>query len=255
MIGIIGAIPEEVNAIIASMQVLKTKILGKRKYYIGTLENQDCVVVFSRIGKVAAAITTTTLIHEFHVDKIFFTGGAGGIGKKVKVGDIVLATQLAQHDFDAFPLYPKNEIPLLNKNFFKPDSVLNDIAQVEINSFLNSEALLDYVPTDILNDFAIVSPKLHLGLIASGDQFIHKKEQVLQLIENFPETLCVEMEGAAVAQVCHEYQIPFVVIRTISDHANDTAHHDFNLFIEHISSKYGLWIIKHILQNIKKAGQ
>jgi len=254
MIGIIGAIPEEVNAIIAEMQIWETRIIGKRKYYIGQLENVACVVVFSRIGKVAATITTTTLIQEFKISKLIFTGVAGGINKDIKVGDVVLGTHLAQHDFDAFPLYPKNEIPLINKRIFKTDSVLNQIASTEIASFLDTKNIHDYISEKYLNEFGIESPSLHQGLIVSGDQFIYQEEQVSKILNNFSEALCAEMEGAAVAQVCYEYQIPFTIIRTISDKANENATIDFNRFIEKISNKYGLWIVKHLLQNIKKAG-
>ena len=251
MIGIIGAIPEEINAIIEEMQISETRIIGKRKYYIGKLENKDCVVVFSRIGKVAATITTTTLIQEFKITKLIFTGVAGGINPKVKVGDIVLATSLSQHDFDAFPLYPKNEIPLINKKYFKTDSGLNQIASTEITSFLENKTIHSYISEKDLNEFGIQTPVLHQGLIVSGDQFIYQPEQVSKILTDFPEALCAEMEGAAVAQVCNEYNIPFTVIRTISDNANESATLDFNKFIERISNRYGLWIVKHILQNIQ----
>lgn len=251
MIGIIGAIPEEVNAIIAEMQVSETRIIGDRKYYIGHLENVACVLVFSRIGKVAAAITTTTLIQEFKISKLIFTGVAGGIRKDIKVGDVVLATHLAQHDFDVFPLYPKNEIPLINKKYFTTDTELNQTATNEISSFLEAKNIHNYISENDLNEFKIQIPNLHQGLIVSGDQFIYQKEQVSKILNDFPETLCAEMEGAAVAQVCYEYQIPFTVIRTISDNANETATIDFKRFIEKISNTYGLWIIKHILKNIK----
>lgn len=254
MIGIIGAIPEEVNAIIAEMQIRETRIIGKRKYYIGKLENKDCVVAFSRIGKVAAAITTSTLIQEFKITKLIFTGVAGGINPNIKVGDIVLATALSQHDFNAFPLYPKNEIPLINKKNFKTDSILNQIASTEITSFLENKNIHLYISEKDLNEFGIQTPVLHQGLIVSGDQFIYQKEKITKILTDFPEALCAEMEGAAVAQVCYEYNIPFTVIRTISDNANESATLDFNKFIERISNKYGLWIVKHILQNIKNAG-
>lgn len=251
MIGIIGAIPEEINAIIEEMQISETRIIGKRKYYIGKLENKDCVVVFSRIGKVAATITTTTLIQEFKISKLIFTGVAGGINPNVKVGDIVLATSLSQHDFDAFPLYPKNEIPLINKKKFKTDSSLNQIASSEITSFLENKTIHNYISQKDLIEFGIQTPNLHQGLIVSGDQFIYQTEQVSKILTDFQEALCSEMEGAAVAQVCFEYNIPFTVIRTISDNANESAILDFNKFIKRISNKYGLWIVKHIVQNIE----
>lgn len=250
MIGIIGAIPEEVNAIINEMEIFESKKIGNRVYTTGKLENHEVVVVFSRIGKVAAAITTTTLIHEFKITQLIFTGVAGGLADKVKIGDVVIATNLAQHDFDSFPLYPKNEIPLTNKKFFRTNSELTEIAKNEIKIFLDIKNIEHYVSKETLDEFSISNPKIHLGLIASGDQFIHEKTQANKIFTDFPEVLCVEMEGAAVAQVCYEYKIPYTVIRTISDHANEKATLDFNKFINQISNIYGLFIVKHILQKI-----
>ena len=250
MIGIIGAIPEEVNAIIAEMHISETKNIGNRIYTIGKLENKNVVVVFSRIGKVAATITTTTLIQEFKITQLIFTGVAGGLAKNVKVGDIVLSSHLAQHDFNAFPLFPKNEIPLTNQRLFKTNLELTEIAETEISNFLENKNIHQYITADTLADFNISQPQLHKGLIVSGDQFVHEKEQVDKILIDFPEALCVEMEGAAVAQVCFEYKIPFSVIRTISDNANETATLDFNKFINKISNIYGLFIVKHILKNI-----
>lgn len=251
MIGIIGAIPEEVNAIINEMQISESRKIGNRIYTIGKLEEQEIVVVFSRIGKVAAAITTTTLIHEFKIKQLIFTGVAGGLANEVTIGDIVLATNLGQHDFNAFPLYPKNEIPLTNKKLFKTNTELTEIAKNEIEIFIERNNIKRFVSKETLLEFKISNPKIHLGLIVSGDQFIHEKTQVEKILSDFPNALCVEMEGTAVAQVCYEYKIPFTVIRTISDHANETASLDFNKFINQVSNVYGLFIVKHILQKIK----
>lgn len=251
MIGIIGAIPEEVNAIINEMQISESRKIGNRIYTIGKLEEQEIVAVFSRIGKVAAAISTTTLIHEFKITQLIFTGVAGGLAEQVKIGDLVIATNLVQHDFNAFPLYPKNEIPLTNKKLFKTNTELTEIAKKEIEIFIDQQNMENYVSKETLAEFSISKPKIHLGLIASGDQFVYKKEQANKILTDFPEVLCVEMEGAAVAQVCYEYKIPFTVIRTISDHANETASLDFNKFINQVSNVYGLFIVKHILQKIK----
>lgn len=251
MIGIIGAIPEEIDAIIAAMDIQQTRTLGNRKYTVGILEEKEVVVVFSRIGKVAAAITTTTLIHEFKITQLLFTGVAGGLAPTIQVGDLVVATHLAQHDFDAYPLFPKNEVALTQTKLFKTTSKLTTLSTEEIHKFIEQQTLNQYITQDTLAAFHINKPHIHTGLIVSGDQFVHKKEQSQKILHDFPDALCVEMEGAAVAQVCFEYKIPFTVIRTISDHANESASIDFNAFIHKVAKVYGLCVIKSIVAKIE----
>lgn len=242
-IGILGAIPQEVNGIINQLINSTIRTIGNRTYYEGNLGQQKVVVVYSRIGKVAAAATVATLLLEFKVSKIAFIGVAGGIHPDVKVGDVVIATNLVQYDMDASPLRPKFEIPLLGKTYFDTDKEWSDTTEKHVNTILNLDNLHKVVTKEDLAPFEITQPKVHLGIIASGDQFFSTNIQKENLQKELPQVLCVEMEGAAVAQVCYEFDIPFIVIRTISDNANQEASFSFQSFVEKISLVYGREII------------
>lgn len=247
-IGIMGAMPEEIDGVVALLSNCKMTEKGKRRYFSGQINGIDTVVVFSRWGKVAAATTVATLIHEFQITELLFTGVAGAIHSELKIGDIVLAKRLIQHDMDARPLMKQYEIPLLSKTYLESDSTHLAIASKAINTLIENKRLHAVIDDASLVEFRISHPKLFIGTIASGDQFFSSNAQKHALTEQLPEVLCVEMEGAAVAQVCYEYEIPFSIIRTISDVADDQSHIDFPSFIKKISSKYSTEIIRNIYE-------
>ncbi len=250
IIGVMGAMPEEINSIVHLLNNTTSTVIGQRTYYSGFITGIATVVVFSRWGKVAAATTVSTLINHFNVTDIIFTGVAGGIANNICIGDIVLGKRLIQHDMDARPLMQQFEIPLLSKTFFDSDETLHSIAKTSIEIILQKELLQQIIGKNELLKFDITNSKLFVGDIASGDQFFAThapKEKVQQLL---PTVLCVEMEGAAVAQVCYEHAIPFVIIRTISDVANEQSPIDFPLFIQTIASKYAAEIIQHIYKQL-----
>lgn len=248
IIGIMSAIPEEITGVVHLLENKEEIRLGKRTYYSGLINNQHVVVVYSRIGKVAAATTISTLILKFNITELIFTGVAGGISSQLKIGDIVVGTELVQHDMDAFPLFPKYEIPLIGKSYFEANQHLVEQAKGAIQSIFENSYLHQVISAEDLKQFNIQQPNLHTGLIASGDQFFREQEQKDNLVEGLPNTMCVEMEGAAVAQVCYEYNIPFVVIRTISDEADQHATIDFMKFTERVSNIYSIEIIKNIMK-------
>lgn len=248
-IGILGAIPQEINGFLTLLQEVTETSIGSRIYYQGMLGNQSVVVVYSRIGKVAAAATVTTLLLEFGVTEIIFIGVAGAIHPNVKVGDVVIASELMQYDMDASPLRPKYEIPLLEKSYFETDSIRTQKAMEKVNQVINSTNITTLISLQELQKFDISAPTVHLGTIASGDQFFSTNKQKEQIQRALPHVLCVEMEGAAIAQVCYEFDIPFIVIRTISDNANQEATFSFQAFIEQISLVYGKEIITRLLGN------
>lgn len=248
IIGIMGALPEEIDGVVNLLQNKEEHRFGKRIYYTGTINKQNVVVVYSRIGKVAAAATVSTLILKFNITELIFTGVAGGIAPSLKIGDIVLGTELVQHDMDASPLFPRFEIPLIGKSHFKADSELLKLAENSIQHILENSYLHQVIDEKDLNQFNIHHPKLELGLIASGDQFFKESSQKDNLLAVLPETKCIEMEGAAVAQVCYEFGIPFIVIRTISDEADQHSTVDFMKFTEKISNIYSIEIIKNIIR-------
>lgn len=245
-IGIISAMKEEIQAIHKQLD-LKAKVeKGMRTYYQGKLFNQDVILVFSRWGKVASATTVTQLINDFNVDEILFTGVAGGIEDSIKIGDIVIGKGLVQHDMDASPLLPKYEIPLLAKSAFQTDETRTESLLGAAQFFLTH---IDwYLSKEVLDTFHIDQPTVHLGDIASGDQFISDVSHRDAIKKGLPNIVCVEMEGAAVAQVCFEYKVPFTIIRTISDNSNDNSHLDFPKFAKEIASEYALGVIKRYFE-------
>lgn len=226
-LGIISALAEEQQGLLEALESPVTRVHGMREYTAGTLWEIDAVCVLSRIGKVAAAMTAAILVEKFGVTHIVFTGVAGSGDAQVNVGDIVVADSLVQHDMDASPLFPRFEVPLTGLTRFATDVAL----------------------TERLAAAAAKTTRVHRGLIASGDQFIGRLQQITALKTALPDLLAVEMEGAAVAQVCFELGISFAVIRTISDNANDEAAVDFLHFIQTVASRYAHEVIENFCKN------
>ncbi|MBU3675991.1 MAG: 5'-methylthioadenosine/adenosylhomocysteine nucleosidase [Chitinophagaceae bacterium] len=240
-IGIMGAMPEEIDGLWQSMTNYRSEEQAGRVFHIGNLNGIELVIVFSRWGKVAAASTAATLLHRFGVSHIIFTGVAGALAPHLAQGDVVLAQRLIQYDMDARPMMPQFEIPLIGKTYFEPDPKL---LQSAYKAFLEiQEDLQAFHPKQQI-------PQLMQGDIGSGDRFIGSHAAKENLLQQLPELLCIEMEGAAVAQVCYEHQIPFLVMRTISDAANDTAAHDFPHFVKHVAGPYATHWVKALLQKL-----
>lgn len=248
-IGIMGAMPQEIDGVIALLENPVRRVIGMRAYTTGTINGVNTVVAFSRWGKVAAAATVATLIHIFNITELIFTGVAGAIDPTLNIGDIVIAKRLYQHDMDARPLMQQFEIPLLGKTFFECDAAELERIKEAINPLIINNVLKDTIGNETLTEFGISTPNLHIGDIASGDQFFANNNQKVSLHNALPTILCVEMEGAAVAQVCFEHRVPFAIIRTISDAADDQSHIDFPKFIEKVSSKYSVCIIEHLFNS------
>jgi len=245
-----GAIPEETEGIKSLITNPKEEIYVMRTYVSGQINGIDVVLVFSRWGKVAAAATTASLIQKFGVNEIILTGVAGAISGDLKIGDIVLSARLVQHDLDARPLFKQHEIPLLGKTFIESDKSLSNWAERAINKVLETKTLNNTLSQKTLKAFGITHPKLYKGDIASGDVFFSNKKQKENLLQTLPTIKCVEMEGAAVAQVCYEHNTPCVIIRTISEEADEKAVIDFPLFIKEISSIYSKEIIKNMFEKM-----
>lgn len=245
IIGIMGAMPEEISGIVNLIKNPEVTELGMRTYYQGEINDVNVVVVFSRWGKIAASTTVSTLINRFNITELIFTGVAGAIAPNVKVGDIVLSQRVIQHDMDSRPLMPQYVVPLHNKIFFETSENQINRNKKVIREFIDNHAWDD----ERFKAFRIEKPTLWIGDIASGDQFFSNNEQKQNLATAFPSVLCVEMEGAAVGQICFEYNIPWIIIRTISDSANNQAHIDFPLFIEEVASLYSVEIIKRAITN------
>ena len=247
-LGILAAMHDELAGLLAQMGPdAVVHRIGLRDYHVGELYGQACVLVLARIGKVAAAATTVTLIREFGVDRIVFTGLAGGICQGVRVGDVVVGQTLVQHDMDARPLFARHEVPLLGRASFETDAALNARLRASALAYVAEELSTD-IDAATRADFGIDVPVVHDGLIASGDTFVHAAGMASSLLDALPEVLCVEMEGAAVAQICHEYAVPCAVLRTVSDRADSTASVDFRAFLERVASVYAVGILRRFLQ-------
>ncbi|MET3106164.1 adenosylhomocysteine nucleosidase [Oxalobacteraceae bacterium GrIS 2.11] len=246
-IGIMAALHDEIAELI---QILsrqgEVRRIGMRDFYVGELEGQACVVVLARVGKVAASATAVSLIREFGVTEIVFSGVAGGLAKPVKVGDVVIADKLIQHDMDARPIFPRYEIPLLGMSSFDTAAGLSRELQDAARHFLEHQ-LHACVPAQHLEQFGLAEPALHIGTIASGDQFIGLHQDADRLQRELPQVFAVEMEGAAVAQICHEYGAACAILRTISDRADASAHVDFTAFLGKVASKYSSGIVRRFL--------
>lgn len=249
-IAIMSALHEEINRIIKEINIKNKVKIGKRIYYEGDFNGHDVVIVFSHWGKVAAALTATTLITTFNVDKIIFTGVAGGISENLHIGDIVIGRNIYQHDMDSSPIFPKYEIPLLKSDHIKTAEKEIAKAYQAAENLINKD-FSKYFSAKDLEEFKIKEPKLMIGDIASGDEFVSDDKTRNRIIKDLPSVVCVEMEGAAVAQVCKAFDIPFVIIRTISDSANNDAPVDFLKFIDDIASVYSIAIIEKYFKSEK----
>ena len=252
-IGIMGAMSEEIEGIQHSMQFTPLKKLGGRDYFYKKLmppqhKNHELFLVFSRWGKVAASSTATTLINEFKVDMIIFTGVAGAIHPELNIGDIVLSEDFIQHDMDvsAIPIFKRFEIPLTGKIYFDAHTQLKDFFSAKIQETMVSEKF-KRLP---LAQFHAEKPKLCLGTMATGDKFVSDPALARDLSASIPNLKCVDMESGAVAQVCHDYGSPFVAIRVISDKADHSAHIDFPRFTRELASPMDQLIVENILNTI-----
>lgn len=227
-LAIVAAMQEELAAVLALMPDESRQVAGGREFWVGHLHGQPVVAVLSRIGKVAAATTAAVLIERFAVSGIVFVGVAGGLGPGVDVGHVVVADAFLQHDLDASPIFPRHEVPLYGTDRFRTDPALSD-------------RLADAARR------ALPQAMLHRGLVVSGDRFVSTAAESRALQQALPEALAVEMEGAAVAQVCHDFGVPFAAVRTISDRADDAAHVDFARFVRDVASRHGAAIVQALL--------
>lgn len=207
MILILSAMPEELEAIVASIDQPRPTHSAGRHHLIGQIAGQDVLAAFSRWGKVAAASTTSHLLTAYKPTAVVFTGIAGALRTDLDVGDLVLAEALVQHDLDARPFFPRTQVPLLGLDAIATDRRLTDELHRTLTASLAGKA---------------ARARLWRGVVATGDQVIGSSTDRMRVLEAAPSALCVEMEGAAVAQVCHDFGVPFACLRMISDRADES---------------------------------
>lgn len=211
-IAVVGAMEQEIELLRESMANVKHVSFGKFSAYEGELAGKRMVLVLSGIGKVNAAVSTSWVIHQFAPDCVINTGSAGGLGKGLKVGDVVIGETVAHHDVDVTAFgYVWGQVPQLPAVFA---SDLNLIRQAE-------------KAAQVFEGAAVTQ-----GLIVSGDRFVHSSEGVAEIRSHFPEVKAVEMEAAAIAQTCHQLEVPFVIIRAVSDSADEKADISFEEFLK-----------------------
>jgi adenosylhomocysteine nucleosidase len=226
---IVAAMHEELSAVLTLLPDERKQVVAGREFWVGHLHGHEVVAVLSRIGKVAAATTATALIERFGVDRILFTGVAGGLAPGVNRGDVVVADAFLQHDLDASPLFPRYEVPLYGTDRFATDPALTEKLAAAVRR-------------------APHGARVHRGLVVSGDRFVASAAESLALQQALPDALAVEMEGAAFAQVCRDYGVPFAAVRTVSDRADDAAHGDFLTFIDQVASRHSAAIVEAFLR-------
>ncbi|MNO66936.1 5'-methylthioadenosine/S-adenosylhomocysteine nucleosidase [compost metagenome] len=228
IIGLIGAMDEEIKLLLERMENQETKVKAGIQYYIGNILGKSVVLCKSGVGKVNAAVTTQILIDSFGVSRVLFTGVAGAVHPELNIGDIVISSSCVQHDMDATALgFSRGEIPYQENSVFQADTALALLAEKACNE---------------------LGQKYLIGKVLSGDQFISNAEIVAKLREEL-DGACVEMEGAAVAQVCVMNATPFVIIRSMSDKSDGSATVNFKEFTEE-SSQRSHSILEYMLRHL-----
>lgn len=208
--GIVCAMPEEIKELTARLSDKQVETIGGKDYLQGKISNQQVVLVESGIGKVEAGITTEHLITDFNVDVVINSGSAGGIGQGLHVGDVVISSETAYHDVDARAFdYVYGQLPGKQPRFKASEKWGRALETAGEQTGLN----------------------IKRGLIVSGDQFIASQDAIDQILHYFPEALSSEMEGAAVGQVATDHDVPYVVVRAMSDTGNEDAGVSFDEFI------------------------
>lgn len=225
-VAVIGAMEQEIELLKSQMEHLKTEYFGKFTVYSGILGGKRAALALSGIGKANAAAVTALVAGRYAPDYVINTGSAGGIGGGLKVGDVVIGTRVAHHDVDVTAFgYVPGQIPQMPAEF-----------ESDAELVAKAEAAAD----------AFDGAKVYKGLIVSGDQFIQSSEKVDFIRRNFNNVLAVEMEAAAIAQICFQLDVPFVTVRAVSDAADEQAGISFDEFLQTASVNSARMVMKLI---------
>lgn len=216
MIGIIGAMKEEVDALKSKMKDIEERQIAKTVFYEGNLHDKKVVLMQSGIGKVNAAISTTLLCNHYPISCIINIGTAGGLTQDAEVLDLVISTEVVYYDVDATGFnYHYGQVPQMPPSYYSDEKLI---------------AKLKPVLTAL--DFSY-----HEGLIVSGDSFIDREDQRSFIVGHFPEAIAVDMESTAIAQVAFVFNKPFIILRALSDIAGKSSSMSFDQFVIHASER------------------
>lgn len=230
MIGIIGAMDEEVNKLKEELDNVAVDTVAGMSFFKGLFAGKNVVVVRSGIGKVNAGICAQILADKYQVDYIINTGIAGSLKNEINIGDIVLSEDAVQHDMEAVAFgYEPGIIPRMETSYFKGDERLISIAKKACET-------------------ACPEIGVHVGRVLTGDQFISDKQVKNRLVDTF-KGYCCEMEGAAIAQAAYLNSVPFIIIRAISDKADDSANMDYPTF-EAMAIENSVKLVREMLSQI-----
>lgn len=235
--GIIAAMESEIHDLKTSLEPERTESVAGRKIHYGSLEGQPVAMILCGCGKVNAAHSATLLACHAKVGRILVTGISGGLAEGLKVGDVVIGNAFVQHDMDTRPLFPLHEIPFEGFSVIEPDPELRHLLTGAARSMLASA-----------RPSGLETANVFEGLVVSGDQFLSSQEARDRVLEHLPKACAVDMESAAVAQVCRAADIPLGVLRVISDSADGSAHIDFAKFVEESASKACAETVRHALR-------
>jgi len=232
-VGILAAMAPELDAVLADFEAPRSaeQLVG-RTFHRGVLHGHAAVAVIAGIGKTAVATTTTLLIDRYRVERVVLVGAAGRVATTLALGDVVVATELVHHDLDARPIFPRYHVPTLGASRLATDTALTSLALAAVERF---------IAEDQGNAATVRS-----GLVLSGDRFMDARA-IEELRGRFPDALAVEMEGAAVAQVCLEAGTPCAIVRSISDGGDADA---FRAFLAHECGRYAAAIVSRLLASI-----
>lgn len=244
--GLIGAMPQEILMLKNEIIDLKVEKIGPREYFSGKINGNEVVMCASGWGKVAAASAASSLINLFRVDQLLFIGLAGSLDPQLEIGDIVIADSLIQHDVDLSSL---KGIGKMNSPFWIDFSFISEArivskATQSVNQFISNLEAKKY--SHIEGEY---HPRIFTGAVGTGDQFIASAEGKNVIKNKFPQILCTEMEGAAIAQVAADYETPFTAIRIISDKADEHANESFVKFLFKNISNISVEIAKLFFEN------
>ncbi len=231
VIGIIGAMEEEVNHLRDQLQQRQDMQLAGYEFHSGLLAGQRVVLLKSGIGKVNAAIGTTILLERFKPDCVINTGSAGGFAQELEIGDVVISSEVRQHDFDLTVFgYEPGQVPQMPPAFH-PDPKLVEIAEHSIHR--------------------VKDVKTVMGLIATGDAFMNDPTRVAETRQKFPDMLAVEMEAGAIAQTCYRFAVPFIIFRALSDIAGKESSVSFKEFLQ----QAGIHSAHMVIEMVRELGE